>query len=283
MGSFNATCGASGLPIVYGDEVQWFFIFRVPESFQHGLIDRNSRWHPLTLPIRGKYDSYGKIENIQEDALTRLQVEWLASKAQPLPENPRTEGDEYPHSLKGLVCAAERDEFSIQTHFGTAQVAPFMVHEGIYRVVIRAGLTPRSFGNSRLQGNVARYQIEDALWRDMKFFLSHIRGVGKSTMSEDEWEGKKDEVDLLCFTEEKHLARNLGLRRKELPEETWSAIERAFVQLRAFIRGMGRLRRTWHPQLNVGDQDAEYFVHQDFHRLVVDFAKSRRRLEEEWK
>ena len=57
MGSWNFTCGISNLPIFYGEEVYAF------------LVDERRGRHgpdPVTLPILGTYDDYGRAENFKE-------------------------------------------------------------------------------------------------------------------------------------------------------------------------------------------------------------------------
>jgi hypothetical protein len=65
MGMWNGTCGVSGLPIVAGT-VKLIFLAWHPPTFQREsrLVDVADLASPLALPIRGTYDRYGKIVDI---------------------------------------------------------------------------------------------------------------------------------------------------------------------------------------------------------------------------
>lgn len=77
MGSFNATCSISGLPIRCGDDVAFFILlknkyFNIAEPTDL-ICDNNSPFalfNIFSLPIYGKYDDYGRIDNIIKDETT---------------------------------------------------------------------------------------------------------------------------------------------------------------------------------------------------------------------
>jgi hypothetical protein len=62
MGSFNACCGISKLPILYGDEVVDFLIGETGSLRDCGFICYpNDLWAPITIQTYGIYDDYGRI------------------------------------------------------------------------------------------------------------------------------------------------------------------------------------------------------------------------------
>lgn len=62
MGSWNACCGISKLPIQFGDPVVDFFIGDVGRFRDSGFICySNDLWAPLTIQTYGVYDDYGQI------------------------------------------------------------------------------------------------------------------------------------------------------------------------------------------------------------------------------
>ena len=71
MGCWNGTCMISNLPIIYGDEIKLVLI-RKSYSFDRlkvsgGYVYPSDAFTPSFLPINGKYNDYGMIENVDED------------------------------------------------------------------------------------------------------------------------------------------------------------------------------------------------------------------------
>jgi hypothetical protein len=78
MGCWNETCGITQMPIEGGDKVRMFLIVEnswAGEDVSHCYT--TDEWRPFGLPLRGTYDEYGRIENIEEDALSNLLLESL--------------------------------------------------------------------------------------------------------------------------------------------------------------------------------------------------------------
>lgn len=69
MGSFNVRCNASGLPIFHGDSVVGVPIIQASEKHEKYVGSVNCYptdiCAPCCLPIFGKYDSYGNVENFK--------------------------------------------------------------------------------------------------------------------------------------------------------------------------------------------------------------------------
>lgn len=69
MGSFNVRCNASGLPIFHGDSVVGIPIIQSIENHEKYVGSVNCYptdiCAPCCLPIFGKYDSYGNVENFK--------------------------------------------------------------------------------------------------------------------------------------------------------------------------------------------------------------------------
>lgn len=65
MGCWNETCMLTHLPITVGDPACAFFILQ-----RHGsenATDPDGRFVPVTLPFKGEYDDYGRLERIDYD------------------------------------------------------------------------------------------------------------------------------------------------------------------------------------------------------------------------
>lgn len=77
MGCWNETCGISQMPICAGDKVRMFLIVEAEHWHDVALHYSTDLWRPFGLPLKGTYDEYGDIENLEEDALTDLMLEHL--------------------------------------------------------------------------------------------------------------------------------------------------------------------------------------------------------------
>ena len=78
MGCWNETCGITQMPICAGDKVRMFFIVKnnySDDSYDVAHSYTTDLWKPFGLPIKGTYDEYGRIENIEEDAMSDLLLE----------------------------------------------------------------------------------------------------------------------------------------------------------------------------------------------------------------
>lgn len=93
MGCWNETCGISQMPIEGGDPVRMFLIVEAEHWDEGGaLYYSTDLWKPFGLPLKGTYDEYGGLENIEEDALSDLLLESLKEI---LVELPNRMGDTY--------------------------------------------------------------------------------------------------------------------------------------------------------------------------------------------
>ncbi len=80
MGCWNETCGLTQMPICGGDPVRMFLI--VENAYPRGSRDvcisyGTELWRPYGLPLKGTYDEYGRLENIEEDCMSDFLLESL--------------------------------------------------------------------------------------------------------------------------------------------------------------------------------------------------------------
>jgi hypothetical protein len=89
MGCWNETCGLTQMPICAGDPVRMFLIV------ENRLLHRGSKdvcisygsesWRPFGLPLKGTYDEYGRIENIEEDCMSDFLLESIRERIVEVP------------------------------------------------------------------------------------------------------------------------------------------------------------------------------------------------------
>lgn len=67
MGVWNATCAISHLPIQEGEACRVLFLAEAIRSHRGsaGFHDTEEIWKPVTLPIRGTYDNYGGVVDLE--------------------------------------------------------------------------------------------------------------------------------------------------------------------------------------------------------------------------
>ena len=65
MGCWNATCNITNLPIFSGDKVVLIPLVKVKEKAKFNVCYATDVFVPYALPLIGKYDDYGSIENIE--------------------------------------------------------------------------------------------------------------------------------------------------------------------------------------------------------------------------
>lgn len=71
MGCFNKIGFVSGLPIEYDDDVMLIFLENRGFEDHSGVVYPTDIYCPVFLPIFGKYDDYGRIEDIESSNVVR--------------------------------------------------------------------------------------------------------------------------------------------------------------------------------------------------------------------
>jgi hypothetical protein len=90
MGSFSSTCAISGLGIDAGDPVRYMLLTETP----YGDDNLSTPWFPRTFPLKGKYDDYGGVEDVEEGPQRDV---WMAALQLDIIE--REVGDNYIHDV----------------------------------------------------------------------------------------------------------------------------------------------------------------------------------------
>lgn len=86
MGCWNETCGISQMPICAGDKVRMFLIVSNGyEQYDDCHSYTTDLWRPFGLPLKGTYDEYGGIENLEEDVLSDFLLEAIREMIVELP------------------------------------------------------------------------------------------------------------------------------------------------------------------------------------------------------
>lgn len=145
MGCWNETCGITQLPINAGDKVRVFFIVKNDygvEKAGGGYSYANDIWYPRGLPIQGKYNEYGGVEDdIVEDIsatilLDGIKKDWATYKARNQWEK---DIDSKKLNLVELVDLASQDHANI--YDGDSPIRQKRMEEWLKNVSLSANIS----------------------------------------------------------------------------------------------------------------------------------------------
>lgn len=106
MGCWNGTCGITQMAITRNEKIRLVIITGGGSTATEGAgihyID--DVWHPVSVPIRGKYNEYGSITDIVQDRAAELLLEQLKEI---YPEEERTKV-----TLESAINDIEREKFN---------------------------------------------------------------------------------------------------------------------------------------------------------------------------
>lgn len=127
MGSFDYTCAISGLPIGAGDAVRFMLLTQNPyhrgKTAGGNACSQSDIWFPRTYPLRGVYNDYGSVEDLQ----TGPQADaWLTGFGRDLVE--KGWGDNACHdvptrkgmSMEDLLNATQKGRVHVRQDVGRA-------------------------------------------------------------------------------------------------------------------------------------------------------------------
>jgi hypothetical protein len=156
MGCWDVTCAISHLPIQEDDPIR--FIFLRQPLYYDGIQKSWATWLPVTVPLKGVYNSYGAIEKYErheDDRIVQFQVDclkrfavWESSPDDDYDKEP--DDPEFPNTMESLINACERGGLRLRLPYRdyadeddpkpaiykTVHTAPFMIHEEIYQHMV---------------------------------------------------------------------------------------------------------------------------------------------------
>lgn len=143
MGCFECNGGISKLPITYGDKCVLFIGVvpkedRLNDCMNFGI---GFKFTPTCLPIKGTYDDYGRIENIERDK----NVEFIESVVEDTIENlieaiDNVMADRYKCNDKNETLSNKYLQKVVNDTIGLYDVAFLLEHEFIYKSILNMGL-----------------------------------------------------------------------------------------------------------------------------------------------
>lgn len=292
MGCWNETDMLTQLPILAGDPVKVFILLE--ELSEQRSCSCDSAWKPLCLPISGKYDDYGRIEDIQEDWNTQailkhcngaLQTNmWLLSeRGQTMAQYDKIL-TQFPYtSIRDLLRAIERDYLCRRSAYCTERkhkaISLAMVHDEMYQAAIGLNDLPETYLNEmREKINAAATElrkidevsIAEAQNNDGMKVLELLRREQSVRMS----------LEFCSLTPAFIQTIYWSMLGKVNPEQAQDFLNRYIDHLRLFAF-MNQTRRQFSPQAGGGSQDAEFVTSAIFFAQAIEFAKKKDKQYEE--
>lgn len=260
MGCYNSTCMITHLPILWKDPVVAValrpFVGKMDGSVDYsqllpdtggGYCLATDAFIPFPVPVRGRYDDYGGIEEIAEGEATQI-IEELTGKSaiQFFDEAERIKET----NRRGDYCLA-------------------LIREEVWDALLK--LAPDISGRLFTSLVAEPFQHENFQgWGDT--FLQQVAEESLKTLQK--WSGKGEDKPRPDYWD---LRQVFLMRLDELEgaREACSEMVRISYMLE-------RLRRGWTPQYGMGGQDAEWADYLCLNRLVHKIIKEKMH-PKEWK
>ena len=282
MGSWNETCMLSNLPIRWGDRVVWIPL--VPEGY--GTVASyyaHDVFKPFFLPLRGKYDDYGTVEDIdntyQAKATLRYFQEGIKDKVLRISESYKID------SVKDVPKVIERGKLSkdvleyVQVENGgfagksvSKDLHSVLVHEKLFdKIVENVGARQSSFNSNT--------NYKDALSKDLRG-LSHkfkedkeqqIECFGSyspinASIGEEYFSANRCVKEVLS---KKAYAWYVKLCASKKGAPDW--VNDSISELMLFMTALNYMRKALQPTIGKGSQCYEMTLHCKVSDFVKDY------------
>lgn len=288
MGCWNGTCGLSQLPIGAGDDVVLFVLEQKHEGFGggiNGFCYATDLYAPVMMPILGKYNDYGSVEDMQPGSEHLLEFfnRELDKRIFVLKEHiDDDEEDINEHELfanlealiddieRGKVYTKERrypDGTEYKSFFGL-----FMIHTAIYKKVM-----------ANFKARVP-YGKEDTIYRLM--YEKNLNKINESRepLEADSLKAMMRDFDMDRIFSYDDAKVNFRLYTDINKLEAMSAIDLASLvtDFRCFGSCMSLMRKLFIPQAGAGSQSSEYGLHMVMFEGIKEVLEKEAADRKEW-
>jgi hypothetical protein len=134
MGCWCETCGITHMPIDAGDKCRVFFITQQDygtEKQGGGFSYSNEVWYPRGLPLRGTYNDYGGLDDIEEDTNSKILIEGLKNDWVPYKAQHQWERDVNPADLDVYVVMEETERDRAKVYDGDSPTRAKRMQESL--------------------------------------------------------------------------------------------------------------------------------------------------------
>ena len=316
MGCWNGTCGLTHLPIIAGEPIRAVLIAGIPyrhdgtseEQWGSGFCYNTDIWHPRTIAIKGVYNDYGGVEDLELSEVHRKII--YAGFEKDLVEHTPEEDTYYDRvtveALKTLDPLElfngwiERDRIEVYDldrkdmtgeykdwpakelkDIRRQPVGLWMCHEWAFQAAIHAAKSWRGDTLATLQRSVSshlrRLETAAGITRMLEFCddLTLLGPKEDGSVNLAEW--FKDPPfcrGLEFYQNQMSVQLNSGEPESEINVSNllWDCTEFFALQL-----AMMQARIAWMPQSGKGSQDDSIHVHDALAKAVRAYARKHKR------
>lgn len=306
MGSWDSTCGVSGLPIGYNDKIKVFILSKTKFSASckkdnpegGGTCYSDGIWTPYAPAISGYYDTYGAIENIVSTNETTLLLSKLQNKMFLLKDEDEDSNDNTLISnlnLEQVIRYIERDNAKIKTFNGETFLGMFMVLDEVYKTMISFNPVETITFNEESDSN--RHYIymprKDAIFTKFNMvYKNSYNQVKKFNSSKDQ------NFEKLVFMSDLGLStgylfddisryselmfdfrrRFIDLLKNEVSSDDIKVCELrdVYIESKLFCMAMEDARKLWHPPCMKGSQQNDLNIYSLLNNTIQNIIETRR-------
>lgn len=290
MGSWNATCGLSGLPITRGTPAK--LVLLTQGLSQHeggpppadGTTYPDDLWRPAVWPITGTYDDCGLIEKPEIPSLKLFgaRLERMA---------PKTEDAEFFKALsrKKLDRDTEAGErfyrgaLLHRTFGGNRPLGHVLIREDVWEAAlsIDVGVWHTSSSRAEYRKEIEAYLDETMAWLAETVPLRDKPGTGALEAAfkrSFKMEHHEKHFIRTLFREGRwfeNLIQDVLLEKMDLRREDMLPAAYEVADLLHLRNVMMQLRMAWSPGTSRGSQETSWRTHKTFHQAVIAIAEAR--------
>lgn len=288
MGCWNETCALSNLPIMRGAPTYLIFMMSAPTTLKEGQTGCyvDDFWLIPAIPLLGKYDDYGRVDQLEKGLFAQLVAEQIQATLVPHEEH------EGKFNLMNLQNWCHDGNCKIK-----APLLPPKTEHELVKTFIRKDVwdwfvtqTVEDFRGAHtlqtMQKDAAEYlncwtikqdeinKIEDPNERLSKLF-------GMDFEMETSLLGKNQFYSHFKCSRHGRLPWTLGHYDRQIQEkyrsgsitkETALEIYNRIAEIMHVEAVMSELRICWHPTSFSGSQDQDYRMHAAFHTKIAEIA-----------
>jgi len=267
MGCWNGSDCITFLPIRYGDPIKLLILKQhlTQPSRGSGVCYTHDLWYPIATAISGKYDGYGCIKNIKENAVSRYLFNILK-----VGDNIKDAVPDYENNIVGKLNAVERGVVKLaNSHYSMydidSHLNEWMVHESTWKLLKSFKYTSYENKTVNSYANIIKKCIK----------VNNIEG--KEDWKEDrplKWEMKTNILNLLDFN-----SPNCNFLCEAID---WSILNfcstemiNCIVELKNVTLTMDAMSRYFAPISGAGGQYEDYEKHKLFAEMIIKQCKEK--------
>lgn len=307
MGSWNATCQISQLPIEYGTPVRFLLLVKnnfAMDGFQSKFnslysknqeygLQPNSRaakecclssdfWQPDFVPIRASYNSYGTVEDFDTSSLAwELWQEKINERLIELKGGPDPIHDlvvKKNMKLEQLLFALRNGRLhfrDLHTENGMLPVCQTMIREDVYQEFLKLKLSAKISQKAMYRDALKIFAKENI--DKMEFLEPGEKGRIFSLLTTPAASNIENTFSCMLHWREGQYFVDYINSGRSTEDKKFKKFLKDIVEFYYVCSVFSCLRKTWHPGSGCGSQDFEIELSQDYFQKMASLSASIKR------